>query len=341
MWADRPFILSRVPLGEEANVMMTNHKQRTAFTLIELPAVSRNKCGAFTLVELLVVVGIIAVVIGMLLPALMRARKSANSTVCLSNLHQLILANELYAAVYKGSTLCDFTESNATAATSSGISWLDALAPYLTKSGAGLNAVKINSCPSAPIENADGGASVQRSGSVSYPYSAPSFISGGNFVAGNVGSYGMNYSVMQYTSAWGNYGGVDASGNVMSSDGANLPAGLQPYFWTKFSQRPDENVPVYCDAISYYIMGSNVYAPVTKNPGVAGMIPPPASFFYGGATGLQRACIDRHSGGINVAFKDGSCRHVNLRDLWDLRWNRQSPPLSQYLKFYVVQWPSN
>jgi prepilin-type N-terminal cleavage/methylation domain-containing protein/prepilin-type processing-associated H-X9-DG protein len=51
----------------------------------------------FTLVELLVVVGIIAVLIAILLPTMARARESARRTVCLSNLRQIHTIFHMYA----------------------------------------------------------------------------------------------------------------------------------------------------------------------------------------------------------------------------------------------------
>ncbi len=52
---------------------------------------------AFTLVELLVVIGIISILISILLPALQSARQAAKSVACLSNLRQIAIALRMYA----------------------------------------------------------------------------------------------------------------------------------------------------------------------------------------------------------------------------------------------------
>jgi prepilin-type N-terminal cleavage/methylation domain-containing protein/prepilin-type processing-associated H-X9-DG protein len=70
--------------------------------LAPAPRGNQPRRRAFTLVELLVVVGIVAVLIGVLLPALSKARAAANAAKCLANVRNMQVALVMYANENRG-----------------------------------------------------------------------------------------------------------------------------------------------------------------------------------------------------------------------------------------------
>jgi prepilin-type N-terminal cleavage/methylation domain-containing protein/prepilin-type processing-associated H-X9-DG protein len=109
----------------------------------------RDTRRGFTLVELLVVIGIIALLISMLLPALQQARRQANTVKCASSLRQVGLAMALYAGEFKGKLpvavhdagnwrlpLGDITGDGAVNANDHR-RWYDLIAPYVNKAQLG------------------------------------------------------------------------------------------------------------------------------------------------------------------------------------------------------------
>src|SRR5438874_8431736 len=136
-----------------------------------------RRASAFTLVELLVVIGIIALLISILLPALNKARRSARATVCLSNLRQLATSFTLYIQENKGKYSPYFTTPH--------LQWLHQLKRY-----GQTDAVRL--CPEANTENTANTASDEW-GAAFYCWGPR----GNNIInpdtgKGGTGSYGIN-----------------------------------------------------------------------------------------------------------------------------------------------------
>jgi prepilin-type N-terminal cleavage/methylation domain-containing protein/prepilin-type processing-associated H-X9-DG protein len=113
---------------------------------------------AFTLVELLVVIGIIAVLVSILLPSLGAAREQAREVQCLSNMRQWGMAFQMYAGQFNGQLAGKSTGGGDgdTAADAIGVwndpsLWINSLPPFVNVSSySDLNDPSTNSTPPGP-----------------------------------------------------------------------------------------------------------------------------------------------------------------------------------------------
>ncbi|MEO0586344.1 MAG: prepilin-type N-terminal cleavage/methylation domain-containing protein [Planctomycetota bacterium] len=119
--------------------------------------VSKTKPNAFTLIELLVVISIIALLIGILLPALGAARKTAEDVQCLSNQRQMIVGVTAYSLEFKDSLPYGSYSIGLAGGGFEVSDWMISISGYLSQSkgtyAAGQEAIPVFACPRAAFSD--------------------------------------------------------------------------------------------------------------------------------------------------------------------------------------------
>ncbi len=104
----------------------------------------RRRLAGFTLVELLVIVAIIALLIGLLLPAVWAVRASAQRITCLNNLHEIGMSTQIYVTTYDAYPPAYMNNPPPQVSSASTAYWTDYLKQYL-----GTN-TSVFQCPADP-----------------------------------------------------------------------------------------------------------------------------------------------------------------------------------------------
>ena len=153
---------------------------------------SHGHSSGFSLTELLVAVAIVGLLISLVIGGLARARELARTTDCLSNLHQLALAANEYAAHYRSAMPSDYFTPAGT--------WYQELKSF--DSNIAANAI----CPDASSPSGGVGTASLAWGSINM--SGPPYSPGYPWLANTIASYGLNKNA----SPGGGFGAVASMG---------------------------------------------------------------------------------------------------------------------------------